>query len=51
MKTRTAIKLIFKLLTISLLCAGFTLSIMQEQWIWTFSLSAALIYELNKLVS
>lgn len=33
MRTKRAINLLFKFLTLLLLCAGFTLAIMEEQWI------------------
>ena len=51
MRTKRAMNLIFKFLTLLLLCAGFTLAIMEAQWIWACSLSAALVYELRKLLS
>ncbi|SCX83414.1 hypothetical protein SAMN05216420_10144 [Nitrosospira sp. Nl5] len=49
-EVKNKINLIFKFLTLSLLCAGFTLAIMEGQWIWAFSLSAALIHELRRLL-
>jgi hypothetical protein len=50
MKTKRAINLLFKFLTLLLLCAGFTLAIMEEQWIWALSLSAASVHALQRLL-
>jgi hypothetical protein len=49
MKNKKHVKLILRLLAILLLCAGFTLSVMEEQRIWAFCLAAALLLEVTKL--
>lgn len=51
MKYKKHVKLILRLLAILLLCVGFTLSVMERQWIWTFSLAAVLVLEVAKLMN
>ena len=50
MKNTKQVNLILRSIAFLLLCMGFTLSVIEGQWIWAFTIAAGLFFEVAKLV-